>query len=199
MISHAQLEANRRNATLSTGPKTPEGKAASAVNSTTHGLSTTRISPRDPNSAERLQSLTQSFTQDHRPFDSTDRELIDMMASSRLRMEMIERRQLQLEDTGGLFTKDYEVLARYHRDAERGFYRALRALEDRKRQRRAMAKDLAEAVEDRIADELGQAPGKSMFDRPRLNPWAGIQKQFARSIEQTTRAVPVEKKETGQG
>ncbi len=38
-ISAAKLAANRANAQLSTGPNTPEGLKASAVNSVTHGLS----------------------------------------------------------------------------------------------------------------------------------------------------------------
>jgi hypothetical protein len=38
MISEKKLEANRRNAQLSTGPRTPEGKAASALNSVVHGV-----------------------------------------------------------------------------------------------------------------------------------------------------------------
>lgn len=38
MASAAQLEANRANAQLSTGPRTEAGKARSALNATTHGL-----------------------------------------------------------------------------------------------------------------------------------------------------------------
>ena len=39
MATPAQITANQHNATHSTGPKTPEGKAAAARNATKHGLS----------------------------------------------------------------------------------------------------------------------------------------------------------------
>jgi hypothetical protein len=38
MATPAQIEANRRNARKSTGPKTAAGKAASSRNALTHGL-----------------------------------------------------------------------------------------------------------------------------------------------------------------
>ena len=43
MTTQAQIDANRRNAQLSTGPKTPEGKATSSQNATQHGLTSQRV------------------------------------------------------------------------------------------------------------------------------------------------------------
>ena len=38
-ISQKRLDANRRNAQKSTGPRTPEGKAKASANAAAHGLS----------------------------------------------------------------------------------------------------------------------------------------------------------------
>jgi len=46
MASQQQLEANRRNARLSTGPKTPEGKGRRQPHPTRHGLASSRARAR---------------------------------------------------------------------------------------------------------------------------------------------------------
>ena len=47
-VSQKRLDANRRNAQKSTGPRTPEGKAKASANATTHGLSSPRGNPLAP-------------------------------------------------------------------------------------------------------------------------------------------------------
>jgi hypothetical protein len=54
MATVAQIQANRANARLSTGPRTAEGKARSAVNSAKHGLCASHLIIRD----DELQPVT---------------------------------------------------------------------------------------------------------------------------------------------
>ena len=44
-VSQKRLDANRRNAQKSTGPRTPEGKAKASANAATHGLSSAHMNP----------------------------------------------------------------------------------------------------------------------------------------------------------
>ncbi|MEO7143011.1 MAG: hypothetical protein ABI165_05850, partial [Bryobacteraceae bacterium] len=60
MTSTAQLDANRANAQLSTGPKTEAGKEASKNNAFKHGLTSQQIvlKHEDPQAFEQLKADT---------------------------------------------------------------------------------------------------------------------------------------------
>ena len=87
--SRAQIEANRRNAARSTGPKTPEGKAVSRGNATTHGQTGRGLSLPEVIS-RRAEQLRAELTAEHRPADAFAVALVEMVAVTLARLEPFE-------------------------------------------------------------------------------------------------------------
>jgi hypothetical protein len=52
MTSNLQIEANRRNARLSTGPRTEQGRRASSINALRHGLTAQHVTVFDETEAD---------------------------------------------------------------------------------------------------------------------------------------------------
>ena len=71
MATQAQIDANRRNAQHSTGPRTPEGKRTVARNATTHGLFCQHLILPGENDAE-LESLRAGIHRRLRPADDLE-------------------------------------------------------------------------------------------------------------------------------
>src|SRR5207247_2221913 len=71
MISQKKLEANRRNAQKSTGPKTEEGKAKSSQNGLTHGLTSRKCPILPGENEEEYRELQDALTRDLRPRGAT--------------------------------------------------------------------------------------------------------------------------------
>ena len=81
MATLKQIEANRRNALLSTGPKTPEGKAAVRLNSLRHGLrARSVILPGEKR--EEFQQLCDDLEAEWQPQTRTEQFYIEQMAVS---------------------------------------------------------------------------------------------------------------------
>ena len=76
MISQAKLEANRRNAQKSTGPRTPEGKAKCAMNGLKHGF-TARQAVIDAFEDELFEEFADNITRELGPRTQNELVLVD--------------------------------------------------------------------------------------------------------------------------
>src|SRR3954469_8751670 len=70
---------NKKNAQHSTGPRTKAGKARSAQNARTHGLTATTPVP-DPTAQLAFTTLTQELKDEHRPSTPTQTVLVEELA-----------------------------------------------------------------------------------------------------------------------
>lgn len=89
MMSRAKIEANRRNALRSTGPRTEEGKARSRRNALKHGLSVP-VS-RDQAVAADLATMAEVFA----PLLNGSHEIARLAAESQLQMMRVQRRRIE--------------------------------------------------------------------------------------------------------
>jgi hypothetical protein len=106
MTSHRQIEANRRNALKSTGPRTEAGKQTSRCNAVRHGLTAeTVISALED--AEDYKAFEAAITADYDAQSTVERELVLRLASILWRL----RRATTMET--GLFEIQAEHLRHY--------------------------------------------------------------------------------------
>ena len=156
MASQQQIDANRKNAQKSTGPKNPEGKAAVCRNAFSHGLTADLVCINGEDMDE-FDATRQSFEDELKPVGPVQALLVQriVMAAWRLeRLRLIEGGIFQLrayDDTRQLQTEYKDVpprtrlaflylrdvrgpnalalLGRYEARIERSFYRALHELQ----------------------------------------------------------------------
>jgi hypothetical protein len=85
MTSYRQIEANRRNALRSTGPKTEAGKQVSRCNAVRHGLTAETVigALEDANDYKAFEA---AITADYDPQSAVERELVLRLASAMWRL-----------------------------------------------------------------------------------------------------------------
>ena len=79
MASQAQIEANRKNAQRSTGPRTPEGKAKVALNALAHGLTAAKVVAGQED-GPLFDQLRAQLQREWRPGSILEVMLVDRMA-----------------------------------------------------------------------------------------------------------------------
>jgi hypothetical protein len=125
MASEKQILANRRNAQRSTGPRTPEGKAAVSQNALKHGLRARGIL--FPATGEEFQSVHDSLAADLRPQNPAESCLVEQMAVAlyrRVRFDALEVQWLARAFQGE-FPSALDFISRRQSSLSRDYHRAL--------------------------------------------------------------------------
>ena len=91
MGSIQKIEANRNNAKLSTGPKTPEGKAASSRNALSTGIYAARESVLPNEDPRDLEKLTAEYFDRFAPASPEERCLVDSLVSDEWQLRRFRR------------------------------------------------------------------------------------------------------------
>ena len=105
MTSKKQANANRRNALKSTGPKTPEGKAAVSRNALRHGF-LSRVTLLPGEDEEALRELAEQLRNDLRPVGELETLQVEQIVAGYWRLRRLGRIE------AGIFTSErFEILA----------------------------------------------------------------------------------------
>jgi hypothetical protein len=92
MSTEAQIAANRRNALLSTGPRTEEGKAASRLNARKHGIFAAALTEKDH---EELRGIHQRMVESLRPEGALEEVVVEKIALTCLRLQRCARAEAE--------------------------------------------------------------------------------------------------------
>ena len=89
MATERQVEANRRNAARSTGPKSEAGKAKSRVNAVTHGLASETV--QDSGRSEAFEARRAAWGAEQGPLGESAGWALDRAVAASLRIERVEQ------------------------------------------------------------------------------------------------------------
>jgi hypothetical protein len=173
-------ERNQLNASHSTGPRTPEGKAKVSQNARKLGLfvSDTTIAQECP---EEFADLLAGYIADYNPLGTIEMEFVRQLTAATWRLRRIERMETVAYDSDDLFDTRHEAslnmsekfkeeqvffdrIYRARQQAERTFNRVYKELEARKA-RRLTERETPEALEIEIDTRHTPLPqNKATFD-----------------------------------
>jgi hypothetical protein len=108
MASQAQIDANRRNAQSSTGPSTPEGKAAVVFNALKHGLRA-NIFKQPMADPEEFDHFLAALVAEHQPQTPSEEVYVERMALCLDKLAFLEGMQNEC-----LFEKSHQFDLQEH-------------------------------------------------------------------------------------
>jgi hypothetical protein len=116
MSSIRQIEANRRNAQLSTGPRTAQGKAISSMNALKYGIyAESSVLPGEDKAA--FAALTEQFRRDCQPQTNVESALVDNIVYQAWLLRRFARIDAQLiEEASRVSRRSRQLAARARQD-----------------------------------------------------------------------------------
>jgi len=168
MATQKQIDANRRNALKSTGPKTAAGRAAVRLNALKFGLRARTIVLPGESQAE-FDRLCDDLQQEWQPRTRTEQFYLEQMAVSQWKLTRTERAEKGIYDEDMDAEKQTKLLDRIwtaqHR-MERAYNRAQRELERLQEGRGRKVDTTAEPIYEEPANEPVRQDQEPLSPRP---------------------------------
>jgi hypothetical protein len=139
LISNESHESNRRNASHSTGPKTPEGKKAIRFNALTYGLRTRATVLPDENAADYSQ-LWDEMDADWQPQNRTERAYLETIVTSQWLLARVAASEQQVYMFIKFGEQQFKMLgyvAKQRAQLERSFRTAIADMQQSQKERRS--------------------------------------------------------------
>ncbi len=187
-----QTAANRLNAQKSTGPKTPEGRAAVRLNGVKHGLTAETIVLKGESQAD-FTNMLESFEAEHDPTTPTEEAFVVQLAPANWRLRRLYHQEagfytcqlqsltgmqkdLNLDDAGRMghaaawSESTLNMFNRQEGRLERTFYRALHELQRLRKERESNLASVCQTSPDvettAVSAEPPTAPSVSAGAEP---------------------------------
>ncbi|MFN7937823.1 MAG: hypothetical protein U0R19_31125 [Bryobacteraceae bacterium] len=134
MSTQAQVDANRANAQLSTGPRSPEGKSSSSQNALKHGLSSQYV-PLSESERPQFEALEADFRREVKPSGALQECVFQDLVAAAWKRSIVNRLLSQATaNSESLFDDEtserVRKLERHRADQNRAFNKALRTLRE---------------------------------------------------------------------
>jgi hypothetical protein len=186
MATEKQTAANRLNAQKSTGPRTPEGRAAVRLNGVKHGLTAETIVLKGESEAD-FTNLLDSLEAEHDPASPTEEALVVQLAMATWRLRRLyhqeagfytykmkdladSKKSRNLDDASymGLIadwnTKTLDMFNRQEARMERTFYRALHELQRLRKERQSNLASVLPATPEEPVEQVNDLPSSETSD-----------------------------------
>ncbi len=106
MATEKQTAANRLNSQKSTGPRTPEGRAAVRLNGVTHGLTAETLVLKGESESD-FKAIFESLESEHQPTTPTEETLVAQLAMATWRLRRVSNMEAGWSNAGLQELTDY--------------------------------------------------------------------------------------------